>query len=206
MKRILFQGDSITDAGRDREEFYSTGVGYARLVSAKMGFDHPGEYEFINRGVSGNKVTNLIARMKRDIINLQPDVLSILIGVNDVWHEVKRGEGNSTELYETVYELLINEVKKALPEVRIIILEPFALKGTGTEEHWDIFEADVREKVQAAERVAKKNGLQFVQLQTHFDQALAFAPAEYWLQDGVHPTAAGHELIARQWIRAFQDA
>jgi len=206
MKRILFQGDSVTDAGRDRENFYSAGAGNARLVSAKMGFDHPGEYEFLNRGVSGNKVTNLIARMKRDIISLRPDVLSILIGVNDVWHEVKRGEGNSTELYETVYELLINEVKKALPEVRIIILEPFALKGTGTEEHWDIFEADVREKAQAAEKVAKKNGLQFVQLQTHFDQALALAPVEYWLQDGVHPTAAGHELIARQWIRAFQDA
>ena len=206
MKRILFQGDSITDAGRDRENFYSAGVGYARLVSAKMGFDYPGEYEFLNRGVSGNKVTNLIARMKRDIINLRPDVLSILVGVNDVWHEVKRGEGNSTELYETAYELLINEVKKALPEARIIILEPFALKGTGTEEHWDIFEADVREKAQAAERVAKKYGLQFVPLQTCFDQALALAPAEYWLQDGVHPTAAGHELIAREWIRAFQDA
>lgn len=206
MKRILFQGDSITDAGRDRENFYSAGTGYARLVSAKMGFDYPGEYEFLNRGVSGNKVTNLLARMKRDIINLQPDVLSILVGVNDVWHEVKRGEGNSTELYETVYELLISEVKKALPEVRIIILEPFALKGTGTEEYWDTFKAELHEKAQVAEKLAKKYGLQFVPLQTHFDQALALAPAEYWLQDGVHPTAAGHELIARQWIRAFQDA
>ena len=206
MKRILFQGDSVTDAGRNRESFYSAGDGYARLVSAKMGVDHPREYEFLNRGVSGNKVTNVMARMKRDIINLQPDVLSILVGVNDVWHEVKRGEGNSTELYESVYALLIHEVKKALPETRIMILEPFALKGTGTEEHWDIFEADVREKAKAAEKVAKENGLQFVQLQTHFDQALCFAPAEYWLQDGVHPTAAGHELIARQWIRAFQDA
>jgi lysophospholipase L1-like esterase len=206
MKRILFQGDSITDAGRDRENFYSAGAGYARLVAAKMGFDHPGEYEFLNRGVSGNKVTNLMARMKRDIINLRPDVLSILVGVNDVWHEVKRGEGNSTELYESVYELLINEVKKALPDTRIMILEPFALKGTGTEEHWDIFEAEVREKAQVAEKVAKKNNLQFVPLQAYFDQALCFAPAEYWLQDGVHPTAAGHELIARQWIRAFQDA
>ena len=205
MKRILFQGDSITDAGRDRESFYSAGNGYARLVSAKIGFDHPGEYEFLNRGVSGNKITNLLARMKRDMINLKPDVMSILVGVNDVWHEVKRGEGNSTELFETVYELLIGEVKKALPEIRIVLLEPFALKGTGTEENWDIFEAEVRAKAQAAKRVAERNALEFVPLQIHFDNALSLAPAEYWLQDGVHPTAAGHELIAREWIKAFEE-
>ena len=203
MKRILFQGDSITDAGRNREEFYSAGTGYARIVSAKMGFEHPGKYEFLNRGVSGNRVTNLLARMKRDIINLEPDVMSILIGVNDVWHEVKRNEGNRTELYEEIYHILVREVKNDLPGIRIIVLEPFVLKGSATEERWDDFEADVREKARAAKRVADRNGLEFVPLQIHFDHALEFAPAEYWLSDGVHPTAAGHELIAREWIKAF---
>ena len=204
MKRILFQGDSITDAGRDRESFYSAGNGYARLVSAKIGFDHPGEYEFLNRGVSGNKITNLLARMKRDMINLKPDVMSILVGVNDVWHEVKRGEGNATELFEQVYELLISEVKKACPDIRILILEPFALYVENAEGNWAQMEADLQEKAAAAKRVAERNALEFVPLQIHFDNALTLAPAEYWLQDGVHPTAAGHELIARAWIEAFE--
>jgi lysophospholipase L1-like esterase len=204
MKRILFQGDSVTDAGRDRESFYATGNGYARLVSAKLGFDQPGEYEFLNRGVSGNKITNLLARMKRDMINLKPDVMSILVGVNDVWHEAKRGEGNTTELFEQVYELLISEVKKACPDTRILILEPFALYVADAEGDWVQMEADLQEKAAAARRVAERNALEFVPLQIHFDNALTLAPAEYWLQDGVHPTAAGHELIAHAWIKAFE--
>lgn len=98
VKRILFQGDSITDAGRSRENDEWKGRGYATLVSAKLGFDEPNQYEFFNRGIGGNRSVDLLARIKSDVINLKPDVMSILIGVNDVWHEVdfskRRGCGN----------------------------------------------------------------------------------------------------------------
>ena len=201
--RILFQGDSITDALRNREDDRYRGAGYATLVSAKLGFEYPNQYEFINRGISGNRISNLIARMKMDMINLQPDVMSILIGVNDVWHEVSRQNGVDAELFEKLYNILIEEVKKALPNIRIIILEPFVLKGTATEENWEYFHREVALRAAASKRVAEKNGLEFIPLQEKLDAALALAPEDYWLMDGVHPTAMGHELIAREWINTF---
>lgn len=201
--RILFQGDSITDALRNRENDQYRGVGYATLVSAKLGFEHPGEYEFINRGVSGNRITNLVTRMKADMINLKPDVMSILIGVNDVWHEVQRQNGVDTQLYEKLYNILIEELKAALPNLRIMIMEPFVLQGTATLENWEVFRSEVEQRAAAAKRVAEKNGLEFIPLQAKMDDAATIAPADYWLMDGVHPTAMGHELIAREWIKAF---
>ena len=205
MKRILFQGDSITDAGRSRENDFARGTGYATLVAAKLGYENPGDYEFINRGISGNRVSDLLARIKIDLINLKPDVMSILIGVNDVWHEFSRQNGVDVELYEKLYNLLIEEVKAALPDIRIMILEPFVLKGTATEEHWEGFSEEVYKRAAAAKRVAWKNGLEFIPLQDKLDEACKLAPADYWLRDGVHPTAMGHELIAREWIAKFKE-
>lgn len=204
MKRILFQGDSITDAGRAHDNDVKRGYGYTTLVSGKLGYDHPGEYEFINRGIGGNRITDLLARIKCDIINLKPDVISILIGVNDVWHEFGGRNGVRADLYEELYNLLIQEVKAALPGIRIIIMEPFVLKGSGTEAHWEEFRAEVELRAAAAKRVAEDNGLEFLPLQTKLDEAAKLAPANYWLGDGVHPTAAGHELIARAWIAQFE--
>lgn len=118
--RVLFQGDSITDAGRNKENEKSTGAGYPTLVAARLGFDYPNEYEFFNRGVSGNRISNLIVRMKADMINLKPDVISILIGVNDVWHEFTKQNGVNAVLYEKLYHILIDELKTELPNLRII--------------------------------------------------------------------------------------
>lgn len=201
--KILFQGDSITDAGRNRSNDGARGCGYATLVSAKLGFENPNEYEFVNRGISGNRVTDLLARIQCDMINQEPDMMSILIGVNDVWHEINYQNGVNTELFEQVYNLLIAELKAALPNLRIIILEPFVLKGSATEENWEAFQTGVADKAAAAKRVAEKNGLEFIPLQDKFNEAATKAPASYWLGDGVHPTAAGHELIAREWINVF---
>ena len=203
MKRILFQGDSITDAGRSRENDQAHGRGYPTLVAAKLGYENPGAYEFINRGISGNRISDLVARMKVDIINLAPDVMSILIGVNDVWHELGNRNGVHTALYETLYDLLITEVKAALPDLRILILEPFVLRGPATAEHYDVFAAEVPLRAAAAKRVAEKHGLEYIPLQSFFDDACRLAEPEYWLADGVHPTAAGHELIARAWMEQF---
>ena len=116
MKTILFQGDSITDAGRSREDDANLGLGYPTLVKGELGFEYPGRYTMLNRGISGNRVVDLYARIKADIINLKPDVMSILIGVNDVWHELGGHNGVDAEKYFKIYSMLIEEIKEALPE------------------------------------------------------------------------------------------
>ena len=201
--KILFQGDSITDAGRKKEVDSSKGMGYPMLVAAKLGFDYPNEYEFINRGISGNRISDLLARIKKDMINESPDVMSILIGVNDVWHEIVGGNGIRADLFETIYDLLIKELKSALPNLRIMIMEPFVLKGTATESNLEEFQTEVALRGAVARRVAEKHGLEFIPLQEKFNEAVKLAPESCWLVDGVHPTAAGHELIAREWMKQF---
>ncbi len=204
MKRILFQGDSITDASRSRTDDRWMGEGYSTLVDAKMGYQYPNEYEFINRGISGNRVVDLLARVKCDIINLKPDYMSILIGVNDVWHEIDMQNGVSAERYEQIYNMLLEEIRESLPNLKIMILEPFVLPGPATKEHWEEFHSEVPKRAAAAQRIANKFQLPFISLQDKFDEAAKLAPAEYWLIDGVHPTHAGHELIAREWIKTFE--
>ncbi len=210
MKTILFQGDSITDCGRKREDPTSLANGYARLVAADIGFDNPNEYTFYNRGISGNRIVDLYARMKIDLINLKPDYMSILIGVNDTWHEINRQNGVDTAKYERIYSMLIEEVKEALPDIKIMILEPFVLKGSATiateeiPDKWERFDKDVREKAAAARRVAEKFGLKFVPLQDKFS-ALDKEHEGIWTADGVHPTVFGHELITREWLAAFEE-
>ena len=204
MKKILFQGDSITDCDRSREKEYKLGTGYAMLVEAALGFECPDEYEFANRGISGNRIVDVYARIKKDIINLAPDVLSILIGVNDVWHEVSYQNGVAAEKFEKIYRMLIEEIREALPAVKIIILEPFVLSGPATEEHIDVFTSEVALRAKAAKRIADDFGLTFVPLQAGFEALAKKAPATYWLRDGVHPTAKGHEFIKQEWLRAFR--
>ena len=204
--RILFQGDSITDASRERANDAHLGVGYPNLIAAKLGFDEPGRYEFYNRGISGNRSIDVLARIKCDLINLKPDVLSILMGINDVWHELAAENGVSTEDYETYYDMFISRVKTELPDTRILMLEPFVLKASATKEKWNEFRNGAEEKAAAALRVAKRHGVQFVPLMAKFDEAAKLAEPEYWLKDGVHPTPMGHELIAREWLEAFKNA
>lgn len=206
MKRILFQGDSITDANRSRkeEEFYCTGHGYATLVAARISFEKPGEFEFINRGVSGDRIPNILERRNRDIINLRPDYMSILIGVNDVWHELEASDGTSAPLYESLYDCVISESLKAVPELKIAILEPFVLQNANIEGYYKEFRNGVEERAAAARRVADKYGLTFISLQAKLDEAAALSgDSAHWLRDGVHPTAAGHKLIADEWYDKF---
>ncbi len=202
--KILFQGDSITDAERSRDQDFLAGSGYPTIVAGELGLEHPGKYEFVNRGVSGNRSVDLLSRVRNDIINLRPDVMSILIGVNDVWHELATGNGVSAKYYEVYYKLIIEEVKSALPDIRIMLLEPFVLKASATEEKWDIFRGEVEKRAAAAQRVAKSYGLEFITLQNKFDEAAKLAAPDYWLTDGVHPTPAGHALIAHEWIKKFK--
>jgi len=201
--RILFQGDSITDAGRARDNDVNLGIGYPLLVKAQLGFEEAGKYDIINRGIGGSRVVDLYARIKQDIINLRPDVLSILIGVNDVWHEVECRNGIDAEKFYRIYSMLIEEIKEALPHIRIILMEPFVLPGTATKENWEYFAGEVKKRALVTRRIAKEHGLELVLLQEKLDNAAKIAEADYWLRDGVHPTTAGHELLKRAWLETF---
>ena len=210
MKRILFQGDSITDCGRNREDFYHTGMGYANFVRGSLGMENPGEYEFINRGINGNRIVDVYARIKMDFINLQPDYASIYIGVNDVWHEINKNNGVDTEKFEKIYTMLIDEVKEACPGIKMMLIAPFVIEGTATcnneliPDKWERFVQGVSEKAEVVAKLAQKYGLPLIELQPAFDEACKEAPADYWTRDGVHPTACGHEIIKRLWLEGFE--
>ena len=202
--RILFQGDSITDASRARDNDDNVGVGYPLLVKASLGFEEPGKYEFFNKGISGNRVTDVYARIKNDIINLKPDVMSILIGVNDVWHEfLPSPNGVDADKYYKIYDMLIEEVEAALPDIKIMILEPFVLKGTATADK-EAFFTEVPKRAEMAKKIAEKYSLPYIPLQAGFDELTKKAEESYWLRDGVHPTAMGHEYIKNEWLKAFK--
>lgn len=205
MLKFLFQGDSITDADRNRDDENNYGYGYPNLFAAEVGKAFPGEYYFINEGISGNRIVDLYARIKSDIINHQPDYMSILIGVNDVWHEINDKDGVAPEKFEKIYTMLIEEIKDVLPDIKIIILEPFVLPGTGTSYAWDTFRSTLELNAQAAKRIADKFNLKFVSLQDKFDAACEKAEPSYWLRDGVHPTAAGHAIIKDELRKAFDE-
>lgn len=211
MKTILFQGDSITDCGRSRDDNAQVGTGYALLVKSQLGFENPNQYQFYNRGISGNRIVDVYARIKADIINLKPDYMSLLIGVNDVWHEIMYNNGVDEEKFEKIYSMLIEEIKEALPELKIMILEPFCLKGVATDntetqpDKWERFDSEVKKRAAKAKLIAEKYGLVFVELQNKFDELTQQAEETYWLRDGVHPTPMGHEMIKREWIKAFEE-
>ena len=209
-KRILFQGDSITDCGRNRNDFYGMGEGYPLLVKASLGMEFPQEYEFINRGISGNRIVDLYARIKSDFINLNPDYASIYIGVNDTWHEIASQNGVDTPKFEKIYTMLIDEIKAACPDIKLIIIAPFVVEGPATcniaeiPDRFDRFKTDVAQKAAVAKKIAEKYNLPLIELQPAFDEACTKAPATYWTGDGVHPTACGHELIKRLWLETFE--
>jgi len=207
MKTILFQGDSITDAGRPRDNDNYLGMGYPEQLASQLGFENPGEYKFINRGISGNRIVDLYARIKMDIINLKPDVMSILIGVNDVWHEINDQNGVDAEKFEKIYTMLIEEIKAALPDLKIMIFGPYVCKGyktTDVEGKWETFSAETAKRAAAAKRIAEKFGLTYVPLQERFDEVAKIMPEEYWTADGVHPTSCGHALIKNEWLKAYK--
>lgn len=212
MKTILFQGDSITDCGRSRERNDLIGTGYPLLVKAEMGYAFPEEYQFLNRGIGGNRVVDLYARIKADIINLKPDCMSILVGVNDVWHELgDNPNGVDAEKYEKIYCMLIEEILAELPDIKIMVLEPFVLEASATQNteeqpnRWNIFSSEVKKRADRARTVAEKYKLVFVPLQETFNKVSQQTENSYWLIDGVHPTAMGHEVIKREWLKAFEE-
>jgi len=210
MKRIVFWGDSITDCGRNRNDLYNLGEGYANLIRADLGYRCPGEYEFMNHGIGGNRIVDLYARIKAGFLNWTPDYASILIGVNDTWHEIAYKNGIATAKFEKLYEMMLDEILEALPDIKLMLIAPFVLEGYNTcnteeiPDRLERFRVDVAEKAAVTKKMAEKYNLPLIELQPAFDAALERAPAEYWAYDGVHPTPCGHEIIKRLWLETFE--
>lgn len=203
----MFQGDSITDTGRNTNSgsLKSIGQGYAMIASAYLSAKYPGEYDFVNRGISGNRIVDLYARIKGDGWNDTPYVLSVLIGVNDVWHGLDWNNGVDPRRFRNMYRMLISDTLVESPATKMLIMEPFVLYGSATAAKWDRFEPMVYENASIAREVAAEYGQVFLPLQEMFNKACEKAPADYWLGDGVHPTVAGHQLIADAWIKCFEE-
>ncbi len=202
---ILFQGDSITDGGRNREDCpnHGLGHGYVYLIAARLGAEYPEDaLTFRNRGCSGDKVTDLATRWEEDTLRLAPDVLSILIGVNGVGANLQRSAGVPHTRYEAVYRELVEKTVQALPDIRLVLCEPFVLPGSATRAKWDTWRAEIDLRRQVVQRLAREFGAVFVPTQQTFETASQTTGPEYWIWDGVHPTPAGHELLARTWLAA----
>lgn len=207
---VLFQGDSITDAFRNKGNYYPNdmrgmGNGYVHhIVTHLMGNYPKVDWTCYNRGISGNKVFQLANRWEDDCLQLQPDVLSILIGVNDFWHTLDYNYDGTVKTYEKDFRALLSRTKNQLPNVKLMIAEPFALKG-GTA----IKEAKWFPKFtayqSAAKTIAKEFNAVFIPYQKIFDDALADAPVSYWCPDGVHPSLAGAYLMATAWVSTFEE-
>ena len=204
---VLFQGDSVTDCGRDRaagdpNRAGPLGTGYPLLVASAELAAHPAsEFKFYNRGISGNKIPDLEQRWAADTIALKPDVLSILIGVNDFWHTKTHGYTGTVADYETGFAALLQATRQALPSVRLVVIEPFVLRCGAVDASWF---PEFDERRAAAARVARQVGATFVPMQARFTELASRSTPEYWAADGVHPTAAGHGLIAERWRHAVK--
>lgn len=207
--RIVFQGDSVTDCDRDRRVAAPNlpnglGKGYVFLIAARLLAHRPHDgLEIFNRGAKGDRVAHLLERWEADCIALRPDVLSIVIGGNDLWDKLERRYDGTLEDFDEQYRELLARTRRELPHTRLIVGEPFVLKCCIVDDRWfpafDHYRAVTR-------KYATLFGATFLPAQQIFDEAARIAPAEYWLPDGIHPSVAGHQLLAEAWLRTVGQA
>lgn len=204
---VLFQGDSITDAGRNKQNDGPNttghlGSGYAMLAAGRLLEKHASANpKFFNKGISGNKVFQLAERWDADCLEIKPDILSILIGVNDIWHKLDLGYDGTVEIYKNDYIALIERTKEAMPNVTLIICEPFAVAGVrAVDERWY---PEFDEYRAVAKEIADMFNAHFIPFQSIFDEAQKRAPGSYWTYDGVHPSLAGAALMAEAYTSLF---
>jgi len=200
---FLFQGDSITDGNRTRNTDWNhvMGHGYQYIIASKLWYDFPKKgFHFFNRGISGNKVTDLTERWQTDTLDIKADVLSILIGINDTSAFINGNKDFTAEKYETGYRALLQQTKQQLPGTQFILCEPFILPVGKVKERWDDYSSELKKRQESVKKLADEFNAVFVPFQSAFNDALSKASPDYWIWDGIHPMPAGHELMAREWI------
>lgn len=198
---VLFQGDSITDAGRSRDHSDQLGSGYANLVAAWFGMLYPElGVRFLNRGISGNRVSDLQARWQVDCLDLKPDWVSIMIGINDTWRRYDSNDPTAVADYAAGYREILQRTRGS-GEARLILLEPFVLPHPADRKAW---RDDLDPKIAAGRDLAREFGALYIPLDGLFAAAAARREPAFWAADGVHPTQAGHALIAHLWLQAVR--
>ncbi|MDY3030886.1 MAG: SGNH/GDSL hydrolase family protein [Clostridia bacterium] len=210
MLKILFQGDSLTDCGRDRSGKNPValyGYGYVNLIASRLMCDYPGTAVY-NRAINGSRIADTYSRWIEDAINVDCNILSILSGVNDIGFGIRMNQGADTKKFKMIYELMINEVLEKKPELKLVLCEPFLFKienntpesGKDIVENWDIWNDQLTERKAAVRELAEKYKAVFVPFAEKFEEAQKIAPPEHWSIDCIHATNAGHELMARTWL------
>lgn len=196
--KILFQGDSITDAGRSRENPHILGGGYANIAAKLISAKYPDiSFEFINLGISGNKVEDLLARWEKDAIEIQPDIISILIGINDTWHRAAAKYWIKNDIFEWYYRMILARLKEKT-KAKIIILEQFLLAVPDKE----FFRIDLDPKIQIVRKLAREFADAYIPFDGLFAAASVVRAPTFWADDGVHPSAAGAKFMAEHYLNA----
>lgn len=199
--KILFQGDSITDAGRDRSDYHDLGEGYPFYASKYIAEEMPDtEFEFIDLGISGNQTIDLVNRLQSDFIDIQPDVVSILIGINDTWHRADNRKWLGNDVFEANYRKVLTEIKEKT-NAKILMLEPFLLPAPEKE----YFRVDLNPKIDIIRKLAREFADYYIPLDGLFAQAQLGKEDTHWSEDGVHPNAAGSDFIGRIYANAFKE-
>jgi len=206
---VLFQGDSITDAGRSRVSVgpnspNGMGFGYPRLIMDRILETSPDQgLQFYNGGVSGDRIQDLARRWSHDTLRLRPDLISLLIGVNDTWNYLYLGMGSSPEDFQRIYRQLLEATRSELPKTSLVLCEPFVLHTGEVTQEWD---EDVSQRQRFVQELAEEFEAVFIPFQSALDQAVSESvPAHQLLEDGVHPTQRGHRLLADCWIESVLD-
>jgi acyl-CoA thioesterase I len=196
---VLFQGDSITDAGRARDNDAALGSGYANMVAAWFDMLHPELHVgFLNRGISGNRARDLRARWQEDCLDLKPDWVSIMIGINDTWRRYDRNDPTAAADYAAACRDILQRTCSEAG-ARLILLEPFVLPCPEDRKGW---REDLDPKIAVARDLAREFGALYIPLDGLFAAAAARREPAFWAADGVHPTQTGHAFIARHWLQA----
>ena len=206
--KLLFFGDSITDAGRNREldyQYTSYGHGFVYAITSELQSQDFTKYQILNRGIGGHRVVDLYARIKADVWNEAPDVLTILVGINDIWHEIVVKNGVDLDRFERVYRMMIEDTLQRLPNVKIVLLEPFILDGSLTEKYIEEYSGTVLDYAKVVAKIAEDYNLYFVPLQEKLSKCAEKDGAVNYLFDGVHPAMAGAKLIADEWLKLFKE-
>ena len=200
---ILFQGDSITDGNRDRGQDLNhiLGHGYVFSIASQLGSQYAEQRPtFINRGISGNRLSDLYGRWNEDAFALQPNIISILIGINDAAAVIYKDDRGYVDRYARLYKQLLLETKDVLPHVKLVLCEPFLMKTKHNEVVFEQWDELVKQYKQEVKQLAQQHDAVFVPLQDMFEQAAKRTCTEDWLWDGIHPTVAGHYLLAQRWL------
>ncbi len=216
--KILFQGDSLTDTGRSRTETRpnrNLGDGYVNMICGRLlGANPGGAYEICNRGIAGNRISDMYGRWMEDALNLEFDVLSVLCGVNDVGFGLRMHQGSDPVRFEFIYDRMLQEVQETHPDARLVLVEPFVFRmkymdetyGEDVDRDWTLWRTEVRERGAVVRKLAEKYGAVFVPMFDVFEALCEQYPGETFSMDCIHLTPAGNDILAREWLKRTEQA